>query len=127
MRGYSKEYILYRHVAYYLRVQYPNVLFHFDPTGLRLTKTQAGMLKAIQWGKGYPDLVIPEPCNGYHGLFLELKAEGIKLYNKLELPVNTHIGEQLDFLVELRIRGYKAEFAVGFDDAKKKIDEYLKK
>jgi hypothetical protein len=38
---------------------------------------------------------------------------------------NEHICEQFDMLEQLRRRGYKAEFACGFDEAKKIIDEYL--
>ena len=37
-----------------------------------------------------------------------------------------HIQEQADLLVKLRARGYIAEFACGFDEAKTIIDRYLK-
>ena len=36
-----------------------------------------------------------------------------------------HIREQHALLVELEKRGYAARFAVGFDQAKQIIDEYL--
>lgn len=131
MRGYTPEYILYRQVAYYLRMQYPKILYRFDYAGLSHTKAQAGQMKAIQHGKGYPDLAILEAResikNGiYHGMFIELKPEGTKLYKLNGEPATPHIAEQLKCLVLLWERGYKAEFAVGFDEAKKIIDEYLK-
>lgn len=39
----------------------------------------------------------------------------------IEIP----IPEQYDMLEQLRQRGYMAEFACGFDEAKEIIDEYL--
>ena len=130
MKGYSPEYILYRHVSYYLRAQYPNVIFHFDSTGLHLTKTQSGQLKAIQGCKGYPDLAILHPVksekNGtYHGLFIELKAEGTKIYKLNGEPVNPHIAEQLEYLLQLKKKGYAVAFGIGFDNTKRVIDNYM--
>lgn len=123
---------LHRAVCDYIRLQYPKVIFNSDLSGAtKLTMGQAVAMKSLRSNRGFPDLVIYEPRNNgfngiYYGLFIELKAEGTKLYNKLRLPATPHIGEQLDCLVELRIRGYKAEFAVGFSEAKFIIDEYLK-
>ena len=70
------------------------------------------------------------------GLYLELKKEGEKLYpgprakNRFKSKdgkeyKNAHVMEQADCLHDLRQRGYCAEFAIGFDAAKKIIDEYL--
>lgn len=122
----NQEYTLYKQLATYLRYQYRNILYHFDPTGLNLSKAQSGMLKAIQNHRGYPDLVIYEPRNGYHGLFIELKRDGERIHKRDGSTATEHIAEQLDCLQELRIRGYKAEIAVGFEEAKNLIDEYLK-
>lgn len=60
-----------------------------------------------------------------HGLYLELKKEGTRLRKKNGEWANDHIAEQADTLDKLRQRGYCAEFAVGFEKAKKIIDEYL--
>lgn len=78
----NQEYTLYKQLATYLRYQYRNILYHFDPTGLNLSKAQSGMLKAIQNHRGYPDLVIYEPRNGYHGLFIELKRDGERIHKR---------------------------------------------
>lgn len=72
------------------------------------------------------------------GLFLELKKEGERLlavpgHRRMHHYISKdgneykdqHTMEQADCLYELRRRGYCAEFAVGFDEAKKIIDEYL--
>lgn len=122
----NKEYQLYRAVAAYLRMQYPNVIYHFDLTGVNLSKAQAGMTKAIQCGSGYPDLFIAEPRNGYHGLFLELKAEGTRLFNRKCELASQHLKQQSRVLHALRSKGYDAWFAVGFDEAKELIDKYLR-
>ena len=121
----SKEYQLYKNVAAYLRLQYPRVMYHFDLTGVNLSKAQAGMTKAIQHCSGYPDLFIIEPRGGYHGLYLELKAEGTRLYKRNYEMASDHIKQQSRVLYDLRAKGYEALFAVGFDEAKELIDKYL--
>ena len=83
------------------------------------------MLKAIQGNRGFPDLFIIESHKGCHGLFLELKTEGTRLYKKSGETVSPHITEQWNYICELRDRDYRADFAIGFDDAMKKIDDYL--
>lgn len=121
----NPEYAIYKMIAYYLRAGYPDVLFHFDSSGLHHTKTQAGMLKAIQKGKGFPDLMILAPRGRYHGLFLEIKTENARIYTKSLLPADDHIADQEQWLAELRVNGYDADFARGFEEAQMKIDLYL--
>jgi hypothetical protein len=120
------ERTLHRAVCDYLKYRYKDVMFNSDLSGAtKLTMGQAVAMKGLRSQRGFPDLQIMEPRNGFHGLFIELKQEGTKLYNKLGLPATPHIGEQLDCLVELRMRGYMAEFAVGYSEAKNLIDDYL--
>jgi hypothetical protein len=123
---FSKEYVLSRQISDYLIYQYHKILFHFDITGVGLSKAQAGMMKYIQKRKGWPDLFIAEPRKGYLGLFIELKVEGTKLFKKDGQPVNDHITEQKEMLFALIGKGYMAEFGIGFDETKKIIDNYLK-
>jgi hypothetical protein len=59
------------------------------------------------------------------GLFIELKKEGTRLRKKNGDYASEHIAEQAEVLAELDKRGYCACFAVGFDEAKRIIDEYL--
>ena len=61
----------------------------------------------------------------FAGLFLEIKRDGTRLKKKNGEWSTTHIKEQANVLHRLRKRGYAAEFAIGFDEAKKLIDEYL--
>lgn len=123
----NKEYQLYRDIAAYLRLQYPKVMYHFDPTGLNLSKAQAGQMKAIQHSSGYPDLFIAEPRNGFAGLYIELKAEGTRTHKRNGAPATEHIANQVSALALLWDKGYRATMTVGFDMTKKVIDEYLNK
>lgn len=119
------EYELSKAVSTYLKLQYPDVIFRFDMAGLNLSKAQAGMNKVIQRGTGYPDLFIAEPRDGHHGLFIELKKEGTKLYNKNYQYKSEHLIAQAEMIEALKAKGYWAAFGVGFDDCKYLIDAYL--
>lgn len=120
-------------VADYLRLRYPSVLFHSDyGSGVRLTIGQAVRQKRQNGGRrAWPDMFIAKPkyevarVMKYAGLMLELKKEGARLYKKNGEPASEHIAEQAQVLEKLREEGYAAEFAVGFDEAKKIIDDYL--
>ena len=118
-------------VAEYLRLFYPKAIFHSDfGSGVKLTFSQAIKQKKQNGGRrAWPDLFIaePVPCciDGSwkyesHGLFLELKKEGTRLKKRNGEWASDHIKEQNEMLERLRFRGYEAEFAVGFEDAKRK-------
>ena len=138
-------------VAEYLRLQYPDVLFHSDfGSGIKLTPGQAVKQKRQNGGRrAWPDMFIAQPIleeNVVHmglvdknrfrdafslflrgGLFLELKREGTRILKKNGEWASNHIKEQAFVLELLRRRGYQAEFVCGFDEAKETIDEYLSK
>lgn len=133
----NSEIQLYEQIAQYMNLQYPTVPFHFDLSGLWTPSHQARNLYGRLNKRAWPDLFIacdnqtnhdnPESVKRiYYGLFLELKKEGTQLYKKDGmLRANSHHAEQYEVLAQLRSEGYKAEFAVGFDEATKIIDEYL--
>lgn len=123
-----KEHDIYKMIADYLRYQYPTVIYRFDlAADLKLTMGQASKHKRLQRYRGYPDLFIAEPKGKYGGLFLEIKKDGVRIFKQGgTLVSDEHIREQYDMLHDLRARGYAAEFAIGFDGAKKLIDDYLK-
>lgn len=148
----ASEADLQAQVADYLRLQYPNVLFHSDfGSGIKLTPGQAVKQKRQNGGqRAWPDMFIVQrairryiprapkmtgnhpncqlPNAGelfYYGLFLELKKEGTRLKKKNSDWATEHIAEQAGVLEKPRKRGYCAEFAVGFDEAKRIIDAYL--
>lgn len=137
----KKEELLHLKVCDYLRKNYPDVLFRTDfSSGMKMSPWQAAKHKKFQKSRAWPDLFIAESGvvkfkEGYlivnlrkNGMFLELKADGVKLYKKDgTLRKNKHIEEQAEMLEKLRSGNYYAEFAIGYEDAIKQIHEYLGK
>ena len=137
----KKEETLHLKICDYLRKNYPNVLFRTDfSSGMKMSPWQAAKHKKFQKSRAWPDLFIAE--SGVvkfkegplivnlrkNGMFLELKADGVKLYKKDgKLRKNKHIEEQAEMLEKLRNGNYYAEFAIGYEDAIKQIHEYLGK
>ena len=127
------ERLLVRDIAYYLKMQYPGIVYRFDlAADLKLTMGQARRHKDIHGQRGYPDLFIAKPVynakedKNYHGCFIELKREGTTIFKKDgTIRADSHLKEQAEFLSKLRECGYMAEFAVGFDHTKSLIDYYL--
>ncbi|KUM38979.1 hypothetical protein AR689_07445 [Arthrobacter sp. EpRS71] len=123
--------MLHQQVAEYLKVRYPRALFRTDfAAGLKLSMPQAVLHKKLQASRAWPDIQIAEPAHvlygDYPGLYMELKREGTVIYKQDgTLRKDEHLEEQAIMLQRLRDRGYKAEFAVGFQEARKLIDEYL--
>ena len=122
----KKEEQLSKAVSRYLKLQYSDVVFTCDASGVRLTMGQATALKAQRSVHKIPDMIILKPNGEYHGLILELKSEDSSPYLKDgSLSKGQHIQEQNQTLTELLNIGYYAVFAVGFDNAKKIIDDYF--
>lgn len=122
----KKEEQLSKAVSKYLKIQYPDVVFTCDASGVRLTMGQATALKAQRSVHKIPDMIILKPNGEYHGLILELKSEDSSPYLKDgSLSKGQHIQEQNQTLTVLLNIGYYAVFAVGFDNAKKIIDDYM--
>lgn len=119
------EAILQQQVCDYLRVKYPHILFRSDfAAGIKMTMGQAAKHKRLQSVRAWPDLFIARPQNEYAGLFIELKA--VNIYKKDGgLLKNEHLQEQAEVLARLNMLGYRAEFAVGLEQAKTLIDDYL--
>jgi hypothetical protein len=120
------EHQLYEKIARYLQMYYPDAIYRFDlAADLKLTAGQASKHKRIHPRRGYPDLFIAEPAKGCHGLFIELKREGTRLKKKDGTWASAHLEEQNEVLNQLQKKGYAAYFAVGFEEAKQIIDDYL--
>lgn len=119
---------LRRMLARWLQYQYPNVTYRFDlAADLKLTMGQARKHKELHPKRGYPDLFIAEPRGKYHGMYVELKADGNSPYKRNgELKASEHLKEQEVMLNKLNSRGYFAKFATGFNEAKGLIESYLK-
>lgn len=114
-------------IANYIKYQYPKVIFFSDHSGI-YTKSwsQKKEIKTKRSHGKLPDLFIAHPKGDYYyGLFLEIKKSGIKLFKRDGCYLNEHYEEQAKMLENLRGLHYKADFAIGFDEAKQIIDEYL--
>jgi len=119
---------LQKQVCDYLRTAYPKILFNSDMAGaMKLTIGQASQISRLRSNKGYPDIAIYEPRNGYAGLFIELKKQGERLAKMNGEPATEHIQEQRNCINLLKAKGYSANFCIGWDQAKETIDAYLGK
>ena len=101
-------------VAWFRR-HHPGLLIFAIPNGGHRHKATAALLKATGVAPGVPDLFIPEPRGGRHGLFVEMKrTKGGSLSP-----------EQKAWLDALSARGYLAIKCAGFEAAKAAIAAYL--
>lgn len=121
------ESILQEQVCSWLRLQYPDILFHSDyGSGLKMNMANAILQKRLQKVRAWPDLFIAEPRGHYAGLFIELKKlTSSELLRSGEVGNTAHIREQREVLEMLEGRGYKAVFSVGFDNTIELIKNYL--
>ncbi len=90
-------------------------LLHHIPNGGSRHRIEAARLKQSGVKSGIPDLCLPVARNGFHGLYLELKAHGGKLS-----PT------QIWCLQRLRDEGYFTHVSWDAEDAIKTIEWYLK-
>lgn len=123
------EHELYHRLARWFQEEHPNVIYRFDlAADLKLTMGQARKHKELHPKRGYPDLFIAEPRSCFHGMYIELKADGNSPYKRNgELKSSIHLEEQEEFLMKLQCRGYYSTFATGFEEAKSLIELYLNK
>ena len=112
-------------VCNYIRLQYPGTVFISEAAGEYRGWRAAKTAKQQRSSRGLPDLIVLAARNGYHGLCIELKADGERVFKEDGTPASTHIAEQQAVLDGLEAGGYWAGFVVGFDMAKDVIDNYM--
>ena len=88
-------------------------MLHCSLNGVKLSGTQARIAKNQGMLSGVPDLFLPVPKNGYHGLFIEMKSE------KGRLTEN-----QQWFLTNAESVGYKTVVCYGSKEAIAAIQAY---
>lgn len=72
-------------------------------------------LKKMGISAGFPDVEVPLPSGHYHGFYCEMKRQkGGKVSP-----------EQAEWLIYLKEKGYYAEVAYGFEEAKEMFLHYL--
>ena len=79
-----------------------------DTKAKRIRATQEGVLS------GVPDVFIPWPLGGFHGLFLEFKRPGGRVTRGQE-----------EYLALMASRGYKAEVVFGLREALEVLKAYM--
>jgi hypothetical protein len=103
--------LLARHAAPQL-----DLLYAIPNGGLR-SRATAGKLKAEGVKAGVPDICLPVPSRGHHGLYLELKRLDGGRASKL----------QVQWVESLRDQGYMAEVVKGWKHAAEVLFWYLGK
>ena len=89
------------------------VAFHI--ANERKTTPQGGaLLRRMGVLAGVSDIFLARAKNGFHGLFLEIKADGGKLSPN-----------QIEFLKSMDTEGYDTDTCVGHKAAIQRISEYL--
>lgn len=92
----------------------PLVMLHAIPNGGHRAKKTAADLKAEGVKKGVPDLCLPYPCGGFHGLYIEMKAEG-----------GSPSEDQEWWIEMLKGAGYCVQVCWGHESAIAVLDGYL--
>lgn len=111
----------------FLRRSHPEIIYHANPEGVRLTIGQAVKLsKQGVINRSTPDIFIFKANQHFHGLVIELKKTDWKLYkDNGELYKDDHVAEQKKFMERFIEAGYFASFANGFEVAKEIFLTYL--
>lgn len=120
------EYDLQKDICQYIRIQYPDLIFTSDLSGIRLPMGLAVKTAKLRSSRAIPDLLIFEPRHGYHGLFIELKRPGVSFFKKDGItPATEHYAEQWEMINRLLSKGYLSTHCNTFETAKTIIDSYL--
>jgi hypothetical protein len=86
-----------------------------NANGGRRNLLEAIKFKRMGVSAGFPDIEVPLPSGPFHGLYIEMKRQkGGRLSDN-----------QLEWLSYLRDKGYMAEVAKGFEEAKEIVLHYL--
>lgn len=95
--------------------RYPELkMIYHIPNGGSRNQLEAANLKRQGVKAGVPDLCLPVPKAGYHGLYIEMK------YGK-----NKTTDKQEEWLESLRQYGYKTVVCYGADEARETIKQYI--
>lgn len=107
---------LFEWAAYHMDCMPELEYMHHIPNGGKRDKRTAVALKRQGVKAGVPDICLPVARNGYHGLYIELKAGKNKATKNRE-----------KWQVFLNDQGYYAVICYGWHEAAKVIEEYLLK
>ncbi len=95
--------------------RYPELeMIYHVPNGGSRNRIEAANLKRQGVKAGVPDLCLPVPKNGYHGLYIEMK------FGK-----NKTTKDQEEWLKRLSQYGYKTAVCYEAEEARRVIKEYI--
>lgn len=126
MKKEQPEFKLQRTICTWLSIAHKDILFLSDTVAsVKLTLPQQARNKSIQ-KKDFktPDLLIFEPNEKYHGLFLELKSKTPFKKNG-QLLSNEHLEGQKLTIDQLNEKGYFACFAWDILQIMGIVNDYL--
>ena len=110
----------------YIKEQHPHLIIKADYlSGKRMSVGLATKAKRMGNTPSYPDLWIAEPTKFYCGLYIELKRYGIHLRKRNGEWAREHFQNQYSLMLQLRAKGYWADFAIGLDESKLLLNRYL--
>ncbi len=118
---------LHKAICKYIKLQYPNVYFLSDPSGLKMSIGMAMELKRTRSNHAQLDIVILEPNNTFNGLVLEVKKDRSEVFKKNgDYRESEHVIEQRKSVSHLLKKGYDAGYVFDLESAIYIIDAYIK-
>ena len=122
----KQEERLQSQLSRYIRLQYPNVVFTSESSGLRVPIGLAVKMKDQRSEHKLPDMIILESNEKYNGLIIELKKNRAEIYKKDgAFKKSEHVEKQRKTLLLLKLQGYLAVFCCCFEDVKNVVDYYM--
>ena len=107
---------LFEWAAQMAQLRWPilDMMYHIPNEGKR-SRATGGRMRAEGLKKGMPDVCLPAPRFGYHGLYIEMKRQrGGKLTD-----------DQREKIRKLRELGYRVEVCKGFQAAANAVEAYM--
>mgnify|MGYP000301316633 CR=1 FL=1 len=105
---------LFRWAAFYSG-KYPELeLLHHIPNGGKRSKAEAARFKAEGVKAGVPDVCLPIPRGGFHGVYIEMKRQGGRVSK-----------EQAKWLYILSKQGYLTAVCYKWENAAEILKDYL--
>lgn len=127
----TKEVDIYSQLARYMNIKHPNAVYHFDGSGINNPSKYSRSLYSRLNGRAWPDMFIaatalmPGSTIAYSGLFLEIKADGVRVRKRDGTWASDHIAEQAAMADVLQDAGYIAVLVTGLDQCVEVIESYL--
>lgn len=111
----DEQIALFRWAAYETNAHPELSMLYHIPNERRCTARQGARMNAEGRRKGVPDICLPVPKGGFHGLYIELKRT----------KGGTVSEDQRGWIKALQRCGYRAEVCRGWEPAMNVILEYL--